>query len=68
MQVSPSGPQGPEDLIREPVDARAIFMNVIKHIAEALPSPSPPRLVDSSLLAWINNKHTLHTCNEIVSR
>ena len=38
------GPQCLEDLIREPMGARAILVNVIKHIAEVLPGPSPPSL------------------------
>ena len=62
------GPQGLEDLIREPMGARAILANVMKHIAEVLSNPIPPRPVDGSLLSWINNKYTLHTCNTIVSR
>ena len=51
-------PQGLEDLLHELVGARIILMNVMKHIAEVLASPSPPCLVDDNLLMWINNKHT----------
>ena len=62
------GPQGLEDLLREPVGASTILVNVIKHIAKALAGPGPPSPVNGSLLAWINNKHMLHTCSTIVSR
>ena len=57
-----------KDLLPELVGARAVLANVMKHAAEVLVGLGPPRLVDSSLLAWINNKYTLHTCNTIVSR
>ena len=62
------GPQGLENLIHELMGARAVLVNVMTHIAEVLPNPGPPCLVDGSLLAWINNKHMLYTCNIIVDR
>ena len=45
------GLQGLEDLIRDPVGAHAVLANVMKHIADALPSSGSPRPVDGSLLA-----------------
>ena len=68
MQVNSVGPQGLKDLLREPIGARAIFANVIKHIAEAFAGLGPPRPVDGNFLTWSNNKHTLHTCNIMVNR
>ena len=62
------GPHGLEDLIHELMGAHAVLGNVMKHIAEALSDLGSPLLVDASLLAWINNNHTLHTCNRIESR
>ena len=59
--------QGLKDLIREPMGACAVLINVVKHIAKGLPGLGPPCPVDDSLLTWINNKHMLHTCNTIVS-
>ena len=46
----------------------AILTNVMNHIMEVLPGPGPSCLVDGSLIAWINNKHTLYTYNTIVSK
>ena len=57
------GPKGLEDLLREPVDARVILVNVMKHIVEALAGLGSLRLVAGSLLTRINNEHTLHTYN-----
>ena len=57
------GPQDLEDLLCEPMGAHTVLVNVMKHIAETLAAPGPPSPVDGSLLAWIDNKHTLHTCN-----
>ena len=56
----PVGPQDWEYLIRGPVGARVILVNVMKHIVEVLPGLGPPHPIDGSLFVWINNKHTLH--------
>ena len=47
--------------------ASVILANVMKYIAESLPDLGPPRVEDHSVLTWINNKHTLHTSNTIIS-
>ena len=62
------GPQGLKDVRRDLVGARVVLANVMKHIEVALAGPGPPCPIDGSLLKWINNKHTLLTCNTIVSR
>ena len=62
------GHQGLEDLIRKPMGARAILVNVIKYVTEVLSGRGPPHPVDGGLLTWINNKHMLHTCNTIVTK
>ena len=67
LKQVPVGPQCLENVIREPTGASVILTNVVNHIAKLLPSPGPPCLVDHSLLTWINNEHTLHISNKIVS-
>ena len=62
------GPQCSEDFISEPMGVSVVLANVMKHITELLPSPSPPCLVDQNFFAWINNEYTLHTCDTIVSK
>ena len=60
--------QGLEDLIREPMGAHILHANVVKYIAKTLLGSSPPRPVNGSILAWINNKYTLHTYNTVVNK
>ena len=45
-----------------------VLTNFVKHIAEPLLGLGPPRLVDKSLLTWINSEHMLHTSNDLQTR
>ena len=56
LEQVPVCPECLEDVLSEPVGASTILTNIVKHIAEPLAGPSPQRLIDQELLAWINSE------------